>query len=719
MSDSGKGEPKKKDSLNSPEQICIICCDPYVYHAIGNCQHRGMCHICCLRMRVFDKQKYCPQCRTDWPKVIFTKNGDKLFADFKTRNFSFDRKEGILYEDIDLFKEAQELFKFKCKLCNYVGRNWNGLKEHVRKTHDRWYCEQCTGHLSKFIHEFNIFTKKELQKHRREGDDISFKGHAFCKFCNQYFFGNDQLYDHLKKNHFSCHLCENDGIRDLYFPGYNDLEDHFRSDHFLCEDSECLEKKFIVFRTKIDLKGHQAEEHIGKMKLSQAQARQARQIDTNFAYRNQQTHGRSNEGNSGREGGRVVTTEEDFPSLSGSGNTGSVVAGGSVRPSMAYRVVGGGAVQTGGTEFEEMYPSLGGEASSSSSGFSRANRSHYAAGGRGPPSQSANNPSFEEMYPSLGGDEGRGKKGKGKGKAARGNESAGNSLRNRAPPGFGKGSMGIRDIDDSEKSGWKTLGPRKPKAEQPMVSRYEEMSLNDPKAPSSPTIDDTFVKPPNFEKRNQNLIKDVRRLCDGSEETFNSFKSISALFRKGQMPADDYFEAFLELFGDAKWRAVYTELVTLLPDTEKQKELLRAKKDWDVRERQKKDGDGLRPRVLEINTKAVPKNATWGSGGASSNGSFMRGNTKKKVQKSADNTSRLECSICEICSQVVSDSDLRAHNEYHIQATGVDYPSLSIASGVRQPQSQPYRYNASGRIGSSSGRQNFAGGNSNDFPSLS
>ena len=251
------GEEKKRaESVGEGDHTCIICCDPFTFHAVGSCSHRGICHTCCLRMRVFDKQKYCPQCRAEWPKVIFTKDSTtKEFSDFNTRNFSFDRQNGILYEDIDLFKSVQELFKYKCKLCKFTARNWNGLKEHTRKAHDRLYCEQCVGHLSKFAHEFALYTKKELQKHRRQGDDMSFKGHAFCKFCNAYFFGPDQLYDHLKKNHFSCHLCENDGIKDVYFSDYPGLEEHFREEHFMCEDPECLEKKFVVFRSKNRFKG--------------------------------------------------------------------------------------------------------------------------------------------------------------------------------------------------------------------------------------------------------------------------------------------------------------------------------------------------------------------------------------------------------------------------------------------------------------------------------
>ena len=44
-----------------------------------------------------------------------------------------------------------------------------------------------------------------------------------------------------------------------YYVDYNSLEQHFRNDHFTCIDQECLEKKFIVFDSEMDLKAHQLQ----------------------------------------------------------------------------------------------------------------------------------------------------------------------------------------------------------------------------------------------------------------------------------------------------------------------------------------------------------------------------------------------------------------------------------------------------------------------------
>lgn len=81
---------------------------------------------------------------------------------------------------------------------------------------------------------------------------------------------------------------------------YNALEEHFRDGHFLCIDRECLEKKFVVFESEMDLKAHQLSEHADS--LSKDVRRDARMVDlSNFELRPayQQERGRG-----GRSGGR-------------------------------------------------------------------------------------------------------------------------------------------------------------------------------------------------------------------------------------------------------------------------------------------------------------------------------------------------------------------------------------------------------------------------------
>ena len=84
------------------------------------------------------------------------------------------------------------------------------------------------------------------------------------------------------------------------------LEVHFRKDHFLCPDRECMEKKFVVFDSELDIKAHQLEVHPNG--LTKDALRDARRIDiSGFQFRDsheQEAGGRRDGRGHGREGGR-------------------------------------------------------------------------------------------------------------------------------------------------------------------------------------------------------------------------------------------------------------------------------------------------------------------------------------------------------------------------------------------------------------------------------
>lgn len=56
------------------------------------------------------------------------------------------------------------------------------------------------------------------------------------------------------KEHFTCHICDKNGIKYHYYKDYRALERHFRKQHFICEERSCLEQKFVVFATALDLR---------------------------------------------------------------------------------------------------------------------------------------------------------------------------------------------------------------------------------------------------------------------------------------------------------------------------------------------------------------------------------------------------------------------------------------------------------------------------------
>lgn len=180
-------------------------------------------------------------------------------------------------------------------------------------------CDLCTRNKKVFTHEHDLFTVQELRKHERIGDDdpgavdqSGFKGHPECGFCRTRFYGDDELYAHCRDKHERCHICDRrlQGREHQYYVDYGALEQHFRNDHFLCLDQECLDKKFVVFESEIDLKAHQLEAHPND--LSKDARRDARRVDMSaFDYRapHQELRRGRREGRGGGGRGRDPNTE--------------------------------------------------------------------------------------------------------------------------------------------------------------------------------------------------------------------------------------------------------------------------------------------------------------------------------------------------------------------------------------------------------------------------
>ena len=226
--------------------------------------------------------------------MIFTDDAAKRYEDYTDADITFtDSNNGIRYEKNEIMEDTVLLLRYNCPDgdCDVACLGWPDLHRHVRAVHKKKICDLCSRHKKVFTHEHELFTDKELQSHMRKGDDnpgaidqSGFKGHPMCGFCNQRFYGEDELYVHCREKHERCFICDRRNGQPVYYLDYNALELHFRKDHFLCPDKECLEKKFIVFPSEMDLKAHQVEEHANSM--SKDVRRDARVVDiSSFDYR--------------------------------------------------------------------------------------------------------------------------------------------------------------------------------------------------------------------------------------------------------------------------------------------------------------------------------------------------------------------------------------------------------------------------------------------------
>ncbi|KZF26844.1 hypothetical protein L228DRAFT_258209 [Xylona heveae TC161] len=301
-------------------EVCFICASPVIHQAVSPCNHRT-CHICALRLRALYKTKACAHCRTNADYVIFTDHPSKRYEEFEEKDFAkSDDILGVKYEKNEIFEDTVLLLRYNCPDpdCDVACLGWPDLHRHVKSTHHKVMCDLCTRNKKVFTHEHELFTANELRKHERHGDNVpgaadqsGFKGHPECGFCKMRFYGDDELYTHCRDRHERCHLCDRrDGLRFQYYVNYDALELHFKKDHFLCPDQECLDKKFVVFDSEMDLKAHQLEAHPNG--LSKDARRDARRVDLSTFGDFRAPHhfdGRSRREGRGRGRGRDPNSE--------------------------------------------------------------------------------------------------------------------------------------------------------------------------------------------------------------------------------------------------------------------------------------------------------------------------------------------------------------------------------------------------------------------------
>lgn len=226
-----------------------------------------------------------------------------------------------------MYNDTMVLLQYNCpeQDCEEAFESWNELKRHVKQAHDRLCCDLCLRNKKIFSHEHTLYTQSQLQKHHREGDasfnkddETGFTGHPECVFCRTRFYGADELFEHCRDKHEKCHLCERKGIQHQYYANYDSLEKHFKKDHFLCQYKECLDNKFVVFDSDIDLKAHEVKEHGNSLSRHQrAKQAEARRVDVNLNYGNNSSSGSQRHGNGVSRQQRNFTAE-DFPDINGS-----------------------------------------------------------------------------------------------------------------------------------------------------------------------------------------------------------------------------------------------------------------------------------------------------------------------------------------------------------------------------------------------------------------
>lgn len=582
------------------EDCCAVCVEPLEWVGYGPCGHRDVCSICIARLRFVLGDKQCCICKQDCPSVFvtkalgdYTKSVDNFEALAGRRDLWYDSNIQAYFDDEEQYKIIKSMCRLSCSVCEaaespgkefvkkgYVFRSLDQLRRHLFNGHKVQMCGLCLEGRKIFICEQKLYTKKQLDRHLQNGNsDIDlndedrgwFNGHPLCNFCHTRFYGDNELYQHMSTDHFTCHICQrlHPGQYE-YYRNYDDLEAHFRHDHALCEHPDCLAQKFIVFISDAELKRHNALVHGGNM--SRAQRNAALQIPVSFQYRrpgqdnrgdrpfrrrdaysNGQSSGRSQANSyavesTSDESSIHVDNTDDFPHFQ---NTeGSLPAS-----SSASRFAG-----TEGVSSSTIEPS----------------RYLAAVSGGGPSSL------IDSAFPPLPGSENAQQKSN---QHIRGSPLSMASLlgggSRRRPSNKGnedqRGDLPRNSIPQPEE--WPQVSTsQRPQSDTQVVRQSSAFSRGMAERPSDDFLSSsdkttTSSAPLSTEElraANKALRASIQAVLQGDDDRYSEFKLISAQFRGGEMDANVY----LHHVKDFGLLHIVPELARLCPDAKKKEDLL-------------------------------------------------------------------------------------------------------------------------------------------------
>lgn len=262
----------RKDSQHSDLDLsdtshCLLCLSDLKYVGMGPCGHKHICAICTLRLRLIIKDNSCPICKEHLDTVYIIEDIGLSIDDLSKMKDDLIRDKDdatVLYQN----EKCKAVGTFpRLNICR-IGKwkhksefsNVNGLKRHLERDHRRTFCEICLKHRLVFVQEQKTYLQNKINEHIEHGDPgddqcPQILPHPYCNFCDQYFFNDLGLQEHLFKQHMVCQIC-GDEYKNWYYQNYTSLEKHFDKTHYLCKNKNCLKNLFVAFRTEEELSYH-------------------------------------------------------------------------------------------------------------------------------------------------------------------------------------------------------------------------------------------------------------------------------------------------------------------------------------------------------------------------------------------------------------------------------------------------------------------------------
>lgn len=295
---------------------CLTCCEPIEFFAVGVCNHNEVCAMCTIRRRQIYGDMDCCICKKALDQIVIDREGGAKFEELWANRVSFQVLSGtsICINDTSYFEFCSSLFERHCPLCkddHKVYPSVNVLKKHAETAHGKVFCELCLNHRKCFLHEQVLYKSEQLPQHVEKGDpSIQLKPHPSCEYCSTVFFSMEDLFRHCEEAHFKCFICERDNVLYNYFKNYDHLDKHFVAKHFACREKDCLEKKFVVFPSALDLQAHNVSAHLPQEKKN---AKNARVVHLDFSGSSVSAHSVTGSRQNGSGNASVINRPPQMP----------------------------------------------------------------------------------------------------------------------------------------------------------------------------------------------------------------------------------------------------------------------------------------------------------------------------------------------------------------------------------------------------------------------
>ena len=273
------------------------------------CGHDQVCSVCYVRMRTLLRAFTCPMCKTELENVVCPKGKLKSHSSYQVdgsehlSGYVYNHRARMFFPPSHYKQHIETLWQCRCRQCGTLKRDVKALKAHLLQDHNTLMCGLCIEHKQAFPAEQKCYSQAEYEKHLRDGDGDGSEGHPNCEFCRKRYYDRTALFTHLTKDHYSCFICDRAEVKYKYYHDYNALDRHFRRDHFACRDKHCVEQRFVVFPSEIELHSHNMSYH--------PNINIARSFPVHFGSGNRQ-HGRQGScGGNGEESTRMNELAQD------------------------------------------------------------------------------------------------------------------------------------------------------------------------------------------------------------------------------------------------------------------------------------------------------------------------------------------------------------------------------------------------------------------------